>query len=66
MPSDASPRQGIVYARPLNKARYGSYIEGVMTAGVRNGHGEGHADTTSHKGMIHTKVPSARGAENSM
>jgi hypothetical protein len=38
----------------------------VTTAGVRNGHGKGHADTKSHKGMIYTKVPYARGAENFM
>jgi hypothetical protein len=27
-PPDAFPDQGIIYARPLNKARYGYYIEG--------------------------------------
>jgi hypothetical protein len=36
----------------------------VTTAGVLNGHGEVHANTKSQHGTIHTKVPSARGAEN--
>ena len=39
-------------------------VSRVTTAGVLNGHSEVHAETTSHQGTIHTKIPSARGAEN--
>lgn len=41
-------------------------VSRVTTAGVLNGHGEVHANTKSHQGTIHTKVPSARGAESFM
>ena len=37
-------------------------VSRVTTAGVLNGHGEVHANTKSHRGTIHTKIPSARGA----
>jgi hypothetical protein len=38
----------------------------VTTAGVLNGDGGIRAGAKSHQGKIHTKVPSARGAENFM
>jgi hypothetical protein len=41
-------------------------VSRATTAGVFNGHGEVQADTKSHQWTIHTKVPSARGAENFM
>ena len=47
--------------------RHGTAVTSrVTTAGVLNGHGEGHADTKSHQGTIHIKVQSARGAKNFM
>lgn len=50
----------------MQHRRGNTVVSRVTTAGVLNGDGGIRAGAKSHQGKIHTKVPSARGAENFM
>lgn len=39
-------------------------VSRVRTAGMLNGHGEIRANAKSHERKVHTRIPSAGGAEN--